>query len=44
VRQVVRHRWRALDLEYLEPKVRGLAELMERPEILSNWEAIQKPR
>jgi len=37
VRGVVRHQGQRLDLAYLEPRIRELAELLGRPEILAFW-------
>lgn len=42
IRQVLRQRGSELDFDYLEPKVKGLSELMERPEILEFWNAVKR--
>jgi predicted nucleotidyltransferase len=39
VRGIVRRRLEKLDLEYLEPRIRELATLLDRPEILEVWES-----
>lgn len=42
IRQVLRHQKAKLDFEYLEPRIKGLAELTERPEILDFWNAVKR--
>lgn len=34
---IARRRWTQLDRGYLEPRIRALAELLERPDILGRW-------
>lgn len=37
VQGILRHRFRELDLGYLEPRIGELSELLSRPEIWQNW-------
>ena len=37
VQGILRRRLSGLDLEYLEPRIEELSELLSRPEILQNW-------
>jgi hypothetical protein len=37
VQGILRRRIDSLDLEYLEPRIRELADLLERPEIVERW-------
>ena len=37
VQGILRQRFRDLDLEYLEPRIGELSELLSRPEISQNW-------
>jgi predicted nucleotidyltransferase len=37
VQGIVRRRFRALDLDYLEPRIEELSTLLTRPEIWQNW-------
>jgi hypothetical protein len=42
VRGIARRRKGQLDLEYLEPRVQELADLLERPEILVFWNSVRE--
>lgn len=43
IRGVARRQRERLDLAYLEPRIRELAELLERPEILEFWMSAKMP-
>ena len=42
VRGIARRQKGRLDLDYLEPRVRELAELLERPGIGTLWESVRE--